>query len=110
MGENYTDEQELALLEQKINQAQASGKPIKQYVLRQIEILQNAIDIFHKQMAQENRAEDVQVAEIEIRHYAMMRELAKKINEPTKKYDDAIKNIRIKIFGAENYKLFFKDS
>ncbi len=109
MSEKLTDEQELELLEHKIKQAQTQGKPINKYVMRQIEILQNAIDVFMKQMIKENRLEDVQVAEIEIRQYAMMKELAKKINEPTKKYDDKIKEIRIRLIGEDNYNILFKE-
>ncbi len=109
MSEKLTDEQELELLEREIERAQAQGKSINKYVMRQIEILQNAINVFMKQMKKENRLEDVQVAEIEIRQYAMMRELAKRINEPTKKYDDKIKQIRIRLFGDDNYNLLFKE-
>lgn len=109
MDKNFTDEQELTFLEQKIKQAEAQGKPIKQYILRQIEILQNSIDTFMNQMKEENREFDVQIAEIEIRQYAKMKELALRINEPVKKYDDKIKNIRIRLFGEDNYNILFKD-
>ena len=38
-----------------------------------------------------------------------MRQLAQKINYPTEKFDTAIKNIKIKLFGEEGYNNFFSE-
>jgi len=102
-----SDEEELQILEQKIKQAQADGVAIDKFVLREIEILQNTIDTFLKQMDSAGRLNDIQVAEIEIRQYAAMRQLAQKIGLPSEKYDDLIKQVKIRIFGEENYENFF---
>lgn len=109
MVQQNTDEKELYELEQKIKTAQANGKKIDKYILRQIEILQNSIDKFLEQMEKENRLNDVQIAQIEIRQYSTMKELAKKINLPEEKYDDLIKRVQVRIFGEENWEIFFSD-
>ena len=107
MSQNFTDEQQLQILETKIQQAQAQNLPVDTYVLKQIEILQNSLDSFLEEMEENNALEDIQTAEIEIRQYAMMRKLAQKINAPTQKYDDLIKAVKTRIFGEENYENFF---
>lgn len=109
MNSQNIDENELRTLEQKIKTAQAAGENIDKYVLRQIEILQHSIDGFLEQMEKENRLNDVQVAQIEIRQYSVMKELAEKINHPAQKYDELIKKVQCRIFGEENWETFFSD-
>ena len=46
MTQNLTDEQELKLLEEKIKLAKQNKQSIEKYILREIEILQTAIDTF----------------------------------------------------------------
>ena len=60
-------------------------------------------------MGKENRLNDINIASIEIRQYATIRELAKKINIPYEKYDNLIKNVKIRIFGEDNYDKFFEE-
>ncbi len=110
MTQQNLQEKELAELEQKIKTAQANGENIDKYVLRQIEILQNSVDAFLKQMEKENRLNDVHVAQIEIRQYSVMKELAKKINLPDEKYNALIKQAQIRIFGEENWENFFSEN
>lgn len=110
MSPQLSDEEELQLLEQKIKQVQTDGVSINRFVLREIEILQNTLDTFLKQMDAAGRKNDIQIAEIEIRQYAAMRQLAQKIGAPTEKYDDLIRQVKIRIFGEENYENFFGET
>jgi len=100
-------EKELILLENKINKAQNEGKPVDKYVLREIEILQNSIDKYIEKMKEAEKLYEPQVAEIEIRQYATMRNLAQKIGLPAAPYDEKIKQVQIRIFGEENWENFF---
>ena len=109
MPTNMTDTQELKFLEEKIKLAEQNGQPIEKYILREIEILQKAIDTFVEQAKERNNLDEFDIGEIEIRQYATMRQLAKKINYPTEKFDTAIKNIKIKLFGEEGYNNFFSE-
>lgn len=107
MPQNLTDGQELKLLEEKIKLAEQNGQPIEKYILREIEILQTAIDTFVVQAKEKKNLDEFDIGEIEIRQYAFMRQLAQKINHPTEKFDTAIKNVKIRLFGEENYDIFF---
>ncbi len=108
MNSNFNEELELEILEQKIKEAQLNNLPIDKFVLRQIEILQYTIDTFMKRMAGEDRLNDIQVVEIEIQQYAVMRELAKKINLKTDKYEKHINEIKKRIFGDGDIDKIFK--
>lgn len=108
MPQNLTDEQELKLLEEKIKFAEHNGQSIDKYILREIEILQNAIDIFVVQARQRDNLDEFDIAEIEIRQYAIMRQLAQKIGLSVDEYDAKIKAIKIRLFGEENYKNLFE--
>jgi len=108
MPQNLTDEQELKLLEEKIKFAEHNGQSIDKYILREIEILQNAIDIFVVQARQRDNLDEFDIAEIEIRQYATMRQLAQKIGLSVDEYDAKIKAIKIRLFGEENYKNLFE--
>lgn len=108
MPQNLTDEQELKLLEEKIKFAEHNGQSIDKYILREIEILQNAIDIFVVQARQRYNLDEFDIAEIEIRQYATMRQLAQKIGLSVDEYDAKIKAIKIRLFGEENYKNLFE--
>ena len=103
------NENELVELEQKIKLAEKKGLPVKDFILREIELLEQSIEQFVAQMEKEDRLNDVNIASIEIRQYATIRELAKKINVPYEKYDNLIKNVKIRIFGEENYDKFFEE-
>lgn len=107
MNSNYNNETELEILEQKIKEAQANGISIDKFVIRQIEILQDSINTFMKRMEAEDRLNDIQIVEIEIQQYAVMRELAKKINLQTDKYDNHIKEVKKRIFGTEDIDKIF---
>lgn len=98
---------ELAILEKQIKSAEAKGLPIDKYVSRQIEILKSELQIFLDKMAKDNRLNDVAVVELEIRQYATMRELAKKIGQPFSEYNKKIKAAQCRIVGEENWELFF---
>ena len=103
-----SDKEELLELERKIKHAKMNGEPIENFVKKQIEILENSIKIFMKKMEKENRLFDVVIAEIEIRQYAVMRDLAISINQPHEKFESKIKEIQSRIVGEENWEKFFK--
>lgn len=110
MVSSYNDEQELQLLDEKIKLAEANGEPINDLVLRQIEILQQTLDLFLNKMEEQGRLNDVAIATIEIRQYSAMMQLAEKINAPTQKYEDSIKAVKVRIFGEDAYNTFFLDN
>ena len=99
---------ELKLLQEKINAAEAHNQPIDEYIERTIVLLQKSLDIFKKNMAEQGRDEmDTIVAQIEIQQFSAMKQLAQKIDLPTDKYDELIKQVQIRIFGEENWENFF---
>ena len=99
---------ELELLQQKIDEAEAKGLSLNKYATRAIELLQQSLDEFKKRMAEQGRLDDdTEVARIEIRQYSAMRELSQKAGLPTEKYDKLIKDVQIRIFGEENWENFF---
>lgn len=110
MSEHNNYEKELGELAEKIKQAEAQGKPVEKYILRQIEILQHSITIFLAEMEKEGRLDDIQTVEIEIRQYSVMRNLAQKINQPVEKYNELIKNAQCRVFGKENWENFFSSN
>lgn len=107
MTKKSSDKQELIELEHKIKQAESQNKPIEQYILREIEILQNTIDTFLREMEKQGRLNDIAVAEAEITQYSAMRQLAQKINLPAEQYTERIKQVQYRIFGEENWETFF---
>ena len=50
---------------------------------------------------------DFDIAEMEIRQFAAMKQLAKKINAPVEEYDEKIKQVQCRIFGKENWENLF---
>lgn len=97
-------------LQQQIETSELENKPIQGLVKQQIKILQEAHDEFVS--IAKSKGYDLlnpQVGEIEIRQYSAMKQLAQKIGLPIDEYDQKIKNIKIRVFGKENYNRFFKD-
>lgn len=96
-------------LENKIKQAQLNNEPIEEFVMKEVEWLQSQLDLFLQIEIAKGKdiSTDIDIAEIEIRQYATMKKLLEKINKPTDKYDKRIKEIQCRIFGEENYKIFF---
>lgn len=100
---------DIEYLEYKIKQAQEHNEPIDNYILHEISWLQQQLDIFLKKSKQEGKdiETDFDIAEIEIRQYAAMKQLAQKINHPCDIYDEKIKQVQVRIFGEENWENFF---
>jgi hypothetical protein len=108
--DKLSDKEELLMLEGRIKMAKEEGRPFDKYVAREIEILGESLNSFLADMEKENKLDEFETIEIQIRQYAAMRELSKKINAPTEKYDKLIKDLQIKVVGAENYENFFGNS
>ncbi|MGN0031023.1 MAG: hypothetical protein ACI37Q_03615 [Candidatus Gastranaerophilaceae bacterium] len=100
---------DIEYLEYKIKQAQEHNEPIDNYILREISWLQQQLDIFLEKSKQEGKdiETDFDIAEIEIRQYAAMKQLAQKINHPCDIYDEKIKQVQVRIFGEKNWENFF---
>ena len=100
---------DIEYLEYKIKQAQEHNEPIDNYVLREISWLQQQLDIFLEKSKEEGKdiEPDFDIAEIAIRQYAAMKQLAQQINHPCDIYDEKIKQVQIRCFGEEGYKQFF---
>ncbi len=99
---------DIQYLEYKIKQTQENNEPFDGYVLREIEWLQQQLELFLNKMKTQNRQNDFDIAEIEIRQYAAMKQLAQKINHPCDEFDDKIKQVQIRIFGEEGQKQLFE--
>ena len=98
------------ILSLQIEKAKENDMPIKPYVLRQINVLQDLHDDFVTRAQDQGYSlADVSVAEIEIEQFVKMKELAQSVNLPTDEYDKLIKDARIRVFGEEGYKQFFAD-
>ena len=98
-------------LQQQVEKAESENKPIQGLVRQQIKLLQEAHDEFI--YTAKNRGYDMrnpQVGEIEVRQYSAMKQLAQKIGLPVEEYDELIKNVKIRVFGEENYKRFFEQN
>lgn len=96
-------------LEKKIQLAIQENKPIKSLVEQQIKLLQEAHDEFISAAKIKGyNMQSPQVGEIEIQQFSAMKALAQKIGLPVQEYDELIKNVKIRVFGEENYKRFFE--
>lgn len=102
--------EDINYLEMKIKQAEQQGEPVDRYVLREIEWLKQQLEQFleHSEAQGADIEHDISIAEIEIRQYATMRQLAQKIGLSVDEYDAKIKAIKIRLFGEENYKNLFE--
>lgn len=95
----------------KIEQAKKNNMPIDNYVIQQIKLLEKAHDEFLEKAVKKGYDLTLpRIWEIKIGQILSMKQLAKKINLPTEKYDSQLKEIRIRIFGKENYKNFFENN
>ena len=97
-------------LQQQVEKAELENKPIQGLVKQQIKLLQEAHDEFIS--TAKKKGYDIinnpQVGEIEVRQYSAMKQLAQKIGLPVEEYDELIKQVKIRVFGEENYKRFFE--
>ena len=106
---NNASEQFFKRLQQKIEKAELENKPIQNLVKQQIKLLQEAHDEFISIAKAEGYSlQNPQVGEIEIQQLSAMKALAQKIGLPVQEYDELIKNVKIRVFGEENYKKFFE--
>ena len=97
--------------EEKIERAIKENRPIDDYVNKQIQLLMEAHDNFIISAKRKGYdvEHDVRVGEIEVKQYAAMLQIAKKWGMPTERYENLIKEVKIRIFGKENYTRFFDD-
>lgn len=98
------------MIQQQIETAEKAGQPIKTFVKQQIELLKDSHDEFIKTVQKQGYdLSNPRVGDIEVQQYTAMKQLAKKIGLPVDEYDKLIKDVRIRIFGEENYKRFFEN-
>jgi len=100
---------DIQYLDYKIKEAERNNEPIAPYIKKEIVWLENELKNFLQKSEQQgkNIQTDIQIAEIEIRQYAVMKQLAEKAHLPIEKYDEHIKQVQIRIFGEENWENFF---
>jgi len=110
MDDNSYSKKMFQFLQNKIDEAQKQNQPVNDYVRKQIEVLQDAHDEFVATAKKQGYdMKNPKVGDIEVQQYSAMKQLAQKIGLPVEKYDDLIKDVRIRIFGEENYKRFFEN-
>lgn len=98
-------------LQAQIEEAEIKGEPIAQFVEAQIRLLEKSHDKFVAHaLAEGYSLSDIRIVEIEVQQYSAMKQLALKIGASTEKYDNLIRQSRIRVFGEENYKRFFESS
>ena len=98
-------------LQQKIEIAEKQNKPIKSLVEQQIKLLNEVHDEFLAEAKIKGYdLSNPALGEIEVRQFSAMKALAQKIGLPVEEYDELIKNVKIRVFGEENYKKMFKES
>ena len=100
---------EIQMLEARINKAKQNNEPFDKYILQEIDWLKRQLSRFLKQMQESGRDinTDIDVAEIEVKQYAVMKQLAQQIGAPTVEYDAKIKEIQCRLFGEENWENLF---
>lgn len=110
MGVKMNDNSNLFMMIQKqIEAAEKAGQPIKTFVKQQIELLKDSHDEFIKTAQKQGYdLTNPRVGDIEVQQYTAMKQLAQKIGLPVDEYDKLIKAVRIRIFGEENYKIYFE--
>lgn len=92
---------------QKVKEAEKFNKPIDNLVKEQIAIMECHKDEFVKQ-AVNSGLDELEQARIEVQLCNNIKIWAQKIGLPVEKYDEQIKNIRIRILGEEAYKNLFE--
>ena len=103
-------EQFFIRLQKQIEKAELEHRPICNLVKKQIKLLKEAHDEFiSAAKAKGYNLNNSRIAEIEVQQYSSMKQLAKKIGLPVEEYDELIKQVRIRVFGEENYKRFFEN-
>lgn len=108
MKMNNATEQFFNRLQQQIEKAELENKPIQGMVKQPIKLLQQAHDEFVSTAKRERYdMRNPKLGEIEVRQYSAMKQLAQKIGLPVDEYDNLIKQVKIRVFGEENYKRFF---
>lgn len=103
---------DIQYLEYKIKEAEANNEHIDSYIKKEIQWLQNELNKFIQVSKEQGKdiETDFEIAEIEIKQYATMKQLAQKAALPVEPYDELIKQVQIRIFGEENYKNFFGEN
>ena len=96
-------------LQQQVEAAEKAGQPIKTLVKQQIDLLKLSHDEFVKTAKKDGyELNNPKLAEIEVNQFSAMRQLAEKIGLPVEEYDKKIKEVRVRVFGEENYKRFYE--
>lgn len=90
-------------LECKIQEAQKLNKPFDSYVKQQIKLLEEVHDNFVKSSSSENNTREtvIDIAGTQIKQLQVIAALCKKIGLPTEKYENKIREIRIRDLGAD---------
>lgn len=97
-------------IQHKLERARQNGESIVPYVKAQIRLLESSHEEFLKQAVGEGYPlSHPRLCKIEIEQYSAMIQLAENAGLDTKKYNDKIKEIRIRVFGKANYKRFYED-
>ena len=96
----------------QIEQAEQKGLVPKELYLKQIELLKIAHDEFIQTATKKSYDlnTNLDIMEIEIKQFSAMKQVAQKINLPTKEYDNAIYSVRIRVLGEETVKQHFYPS
>lgn len=108
MDKDSLREQQFKKLQEEIEKAKLEKRPFEHLIIQQIQILKDVHKEFiSKALAEGYSLKHPRLGEIEVRQFTEMKVLAKKANLPTNEYDELIKQVKIRVFGEENYENFF---
>lgn len=103
--------EEMEKINTQILEAEKNGKqPSKMLFIRQIELLEKAHNEFMEIAKKKgyDLSSNLDILEVELKQFTAMKQLAKKIGIPTNKYDNYIRNARIRVYGKEDTdKIFY---
>lgn len=90
-------------LQQQVEKAQKLNNPIDIFVKKQIKLLEEVHDDFVSSAMAKNKdiESDLSFTEVRIKQLQAIASLCKKIGLPTEKYDNKIREIRIKNLGVD---------
>ena len=101
----------LKIVNSKIKEAESRGIiPVELYK-EQLSILESAHSefILKAQKAGYDLNSSVDILEVEVKQYSAMKQVAQKIGIDTKKYDNLIKEARIRVLGEDAVREYFSN-
>ena len=97
-------------LQKQVEKAEELKQPIQKYVVQQIKLLEQVHDEFVSSTLAKNKdlESNIEFIGVRIKQLQAIASLCRKIGLPTEKYDNQIREIRIKNLGADFVNQYYK--